>query len=251
MTLKLIWLPFLVIMFSSGITGCNDEQAAYRRGYDAGMTAGRQEAKPIAFDEGYSKGYRKGFEEARPGTPTKLTGATLTFYKILVWAGALKILGSLLLAATSLFANSNSATEAVGKIIFSVFGAVIMLVLVIYFSISATVVDSLLAPAPSTLPAQLSWICGTAVFMYFFLEVLFRVCSADSHRPKAEAWSMAVIASLISLLAPILTVFWERVPEVTLYIGANLLIGVLLGGLYWVGNSALNHRLNTARIGCA
>lgn len=238
MGLRYSWLLLLVVTLSLGLTACEDKSEVYRRGHAAGV----QEAKAGAFEDGYRQGYRTGFEEGRPGTPTNLGGAALTFYKILVWAGALKILGSLFLAALALFGNSDSAGEAVGKIIFTVLGAVVTVVLVMHFSISATVVDALLQPAPGALAVQLGWMCGAAFGMYVFLEALFRVCSADSHRPKTEAWLMAVIASLISLLVPVLLVFWERVPEVTRYIGANLFTGVLLGGLYWLGNSALNRR---------
>jgi hypothetical protein len=242
MKLRISWLLLLTLTLLLGLTACENESEAYRRGFAKGVTEGAKEAKLKAFDDGYRQGYQIGFEEGRPGTSTNLSGATLAFYKILVWAGALKILGSLVLAGLALFNNSDTAGEAVGKIIFSVLGAVVTIVLVMYFSISATVVNALLEPAPSALFVQILWMCGAAIGMFLFLEVLFQVCSADSHRPKTEAWLMAVIASLISLFIPILQVFWERVPEVTRYIGANLFTGVLLGGLYWLGNSALNRR---------
>lgn len=239
---RISWLILLTLTVLLGLTACEKESEAYNRGYADGVTVGAKEAKPKAYDDGYRQGYKVGFEEGRPGTSTNLSGATLAFYKILVWAGALKILGSLLLAGWALFSNSDTGDEAIGKIIFSVLGAVVTIVLVMYFSISVTVVNALLEPAPSALSAQIIWMFAAAIGMFLFLEALFRVCSANSHRPKTEAWLMAVIASLISLFIPVLQVFWERVPEVTRYFGANLFTGVLLGGLYWLGNSTLNLR---------
>ena len=240
----------LLLIMSFGLVACSNESPDYRRGYDHGVEKGKEIASSESFADGYRKGsaegYRKGFEQARPGTPIKLSGVALAFYKLLVWGGALKVIGSLLVAAFALFRNSDSFAETAGKIIFSVLGATVTIVLVMYFSISDGVVTALLSPAPPTLASQLVLLVIAGICMYVFLEVLFKLCSASSHRPKTEAWLIAIIASLISLLVPVLVVFGERVPEVTGYLGANFFAGSLLGGLYWLGNAALNRRFSSA-----
>jgi hypothetical protein len=248
--IRIVYLLLLIMSF--GLVACSNESPDYRRGYEHGVEKGKEITRSESFAEGYSKGsadgYRKGFEQGRPGTPIKLSGVALTFYKLLVWGGALKVIGSLLFAAFALFRNSDSFAETAGKFIFSVFGATVTIVLVMYFSISDRVVNALLSPAPATLALQVVLLAIAGISMYVFLEVLFRLCSASRHRPKAEAWLLAIIASLISLLIPVLVVFGERVPEVTGYFGANLFAGSLLGGLYWLGSAALNRRFSPAEI---
>lgn len=246
--IRIVHLVFLIMSF--GLVACSDQSPDYRRGYGDGLEKGKVIASSQSFDEGYRKGsaegYRKGFEQARPGTPIKLSGVALAFYKFLVWGGALKVIGSLVIAAFALFRNSDSFAETAGKVIFSVLGATVTIVLVMYFSISDGVVTALLSPAPAALAGQVVLLVIAGICMYVFLEVLFRLCSASSHRPKTEAWLIAIIASLISLLIPVLVVFGERVPEVTGYFGANFFAGSLLGGLYWLGNAALSRRFTSA-----
>ena len=56
---------------------------------------------------------------------------------------------------------------------------------------------------------------------------------------------MAIIAAFLTLLAPACFFFWDKVPEVTNYFGANLFVGTLLGGLYWLARAGLSKRFSS------
>jgi hypothetical protein len=165
----------------------------------------------------------------------------------LVVAGFLELLLSLSVAAIGLFIHSNDGTEKWGKSLLSMFGGVVGLLCVLLMRASTFTVDLLLAPGGS-IRERLVSVLVAAVGMVGLLEVLFRISASSAHRPWLEAYSMAVIAALLTVLIPVCYVFLGEVPEVTNYAGANLFLGILLGGLYWLARAALNHRFLIPRV---
>ena len=222
---------------------CENDSVAFKRGYSEGA----KQSTESAYQLGHEAGYKAGFEIARPGSPLALTGAALHLYRGLVVAGLLTLVLSLVVAAISLFIHSNHGTERLGKSLLSMFGGVVALLCVLLMRASTIAVDLLLAPGGS-IRERLVFVLVAAIGMHGLLEVLFRICASSVHRPWLEACSMAVIAALLTLLIPACYFFLGEVPEVANYAGANLFLGMLLGGLYWLARAALNHRFLIPRV---
>ena len=142
---------FISVLLSSLLLlttlGCVDKSKEYQEGFKAGTEVAAAES----YARGHSDGYRTGFLHARPGSSSELSGASLVFYKVLIWAGAIKVVGSFLVAAFYMFKASDSWPQTAGKILFSVIGAIAGVAAIIYTQASSDVVDFILLPAPKSI----------------------------------------------------------------------------------------------------
>jgi hypothetical protein len=234
-------IGLVLLICAVSVAGCEDQSAAYKRGF----AEGSQQSAQAAFEKGRQEGYSQGFEAARPGEALELSPMASGLYRALVLAGLLKLLLSLFFAAISLLFHSGDGTEVLGKSVLGVFGGVVAVVGVIFMGASSAVVEVLLAPGGSV-GERLVTVLVSSLGMYLVLDVLFRIASSSFHRPWLEAWSLAIIVAFLSLLTPAAYFFWDRVPNSTDYSGANLFLGALLGALFWISRAALSGKFKGA-----
>ena len=57
---------------------------------------------------------------------------------------------------------------------------------------------------------------------------------------------MFILASVMTLMGPLLWGLFSEVPDITRYFAANLLSGVLVGGIYWIAHGLLSGKLTEA-----
>ena len=226
----------VVLLMLLTLGGCKDDGSEYRRGYKDGSEASAQES----YARGRLDGYRSGFSQARPGSPTTLTGSSLAFYKALIWGGAVKLIFSLLFSALFLFKKTDTATQIVGKVLFSIIGAVIGVALILYTRASDEIVSFILIPAPSSAGPQaviFLFAAGATFFLFFALHAMGSTKELGTY---IEAWLLALIAAIVAIAIPALKYLAKDVPDITGYIASSIFLGALLGGLFWIANHFLS-----------
>ncbi len=237
---------FTVGVLLLSLTGCNspqDPNSAYQSGRNAGVVEGRA----IGYKDGYEKGVAEGFEKARPGTNNALSGSASAIYKVLVWGGALKISLSLGLAMFVLL-GLGSNVEIAGKLLFAVLGSLLTILATMYLHISGAAESVLLLAAPSSLAGQLWWMFFSSVVMYWAMKGLYVLARsallATKPWPVFDAWVVFILASILTLLVPVLIGVFNDVPDVTKYLASNLLSGALIGGIYYLAYGLLTHKFD-------
>ncbi len=230
----LSFVVFLVLL-----SGCAPEQQnvehikklRYQEGYAQGVRDGEQ--------KGYDKTCTEAFYRVYPGTAHQHSGVLGGIQKIFAILGACKIIISLaILIGYLLHRSRNSEKEFAGNMLMGVLGSIVVIWSASAFSIADKLNDFLLFPSSETVWGWLFFGSISASLTY----IIFRLVDAFLHAmqgARIEAWSIFTASALVTILIPSLISFFKDVPDINNYFASELLVGVLIGGVYFIADRLL------------
>lgn len=206
------------------------KQECYMEGHRQGLKDGEQ--------EGYDKGYNEAFDRVYPGSVHQRSGLLWSTQKIFAILGALKIIISLAFLIVYLLRRYNSIKEFAGKMLMGTLGSIVVIWSASAFSISDKLKDFLLFPSSETIWGWLFLGSISASVTY----IVLRSVNAFLHAmqgARIEAWCIFTASALITILFPTLLSFFKDVPDINDYLASEVLVGVLIGGVYFIADRSL------------
>lgn len=230
----LILIAFTLIM----ITGCKQD---YDRGYHAGLKAAPENVLEKARKKGYQEGYEMGFKKSYPGTPVAISEPYASVYKLLVWGGLAKIIITLIFVNLQLVFSGNSGQKILGKVIYSGLGLGAVIFMSAILPEVGKTLDLFLAETPTSTLLQLLIAAVSSVggFFFWFFTIKFFV---KKHSQVLLGWCAFFLTAILTVLIPLSIVLFTQVPDISSYSSSLVLCGILIGGLYYIGDSLLREK---------
>lgn len=224
------------------------EKKGYLQGKEDGKQLGHEDGYKQGHIEGYKQGhdegYKEGLEECRPGVHP-IEGVVKFLYQSIVWLGLIKIFFLLFVSMFILVKRNDSFSEFIGKLTFIAVGIVLIIAVFSQFKITNFITDILLAKPPETLGWQLILLSISFIIAYLCVEFLYQLL-ARGLAPMVEGWILMLLSAFWMVILSVADVFFNKVPDILIYLGAYFFAGALLGGLLWIARSSINGRISKA-----
>lgn len=235
----MLWTLLVVI---SACTPQN-QQECYQKGYAQGVIDEDNKSYDKGWNKGWNKGYADGYERVYPGSNHQHSGFLGKTQGALAMLGAVKIVVSLGFLIIYLLKRSQTDYQVGGKILMGVIGSILVIWSASAFSALSMpdiLKEFLLSPSSETVGGWLFYGGVSASVTY----IVFRFVDAFVHAirgARLEAWCILLASALITILLPTL-ISVGYVPDINKYFASELLVGVLMGGLYYLADSLLRSR---------
>lgn len=212
--------------------------ATYDRGYRAGRSDGYYDGLQAGREYGQQEGERAAILRFFPGGDPHLDGVWGAGYRVLVFAGAIKVIGALLFAIVFLI-RRGTGRQIVGKIIMGALGTVLVFWLSRAVGFSAFLRHAALQPVASS---ALFWFLrgvGAAVMVYAAIATFRRIFVRTQVAVWVDAWCILVITAVVTPTVPVLMDTLFAVPDINRYLSSDVLPGALMGGLFYLAQELL------------
>lgn len=231
-------LMILLIGLTSA-TSCESDSAAYRRGYSTGYQEGKSEGRQGLESErtqSYNDGFKAGFEAARPSAGTSQpTGFRKTLSTVVMMLGMGKIVFSLIFFVVILMFDSPLRSERIAKILATTLAALVVFWVshISSVGIAERLSDILLKPAATTAIGKILLGLLAAVLVWLCLWLLERWVQASEGNAEVQTFLVFAASALVSVLIPFFVSLLDA-PNINSYRFFDLIVGVVIGGVFWL-----------------
>lgn len=223
----------------ASVTSCESDSAAYKRGYSAGYqegSAGLESQRAESHQAGFKAGYEAGFEAARPSARTTQPAGFLKTVSIVVMVfGMVKIVFSLVFFIGILILDSTIWTERFAKILATTLAALVVFWVshISSVGLSDRLSEVALGPAATTLVAKVGVGLLAAALAWLSLWLLERVVQESKGRAELQTLLVFVASVVVAVLIPFFVSLFSA-PNITSYRFFDVIVGVVLGGIFWI-----------------
>jgi hypothetical protein len=231
-------LVILLIGLASGAS-CETDSAAYQRGHAVGYQEGYQKGREGLDTErtqSYQDGFKAGFEAARPSAgTTKPAGVLGTVSIIVMILGMLKIIGSLVFFILILMMDSTLRSERIAKILATSLAALVVFWMshISSVGVSERLANIVLKPAATTVVGKILSGVLAAALAWLALWLLERLVQASERKAELQTLLVFAASALVAVLIPFFVSLLSA-PDINSYRFFDLIVGVVLGGVFWL-----------------
>jgi hypothetical protein len=231
------------------VASCETDSAAYKRGYSDGYQQGGAGVDSERA-KSYQDGFKAGFEAARPSAgTTQPTGVLRTLSIVVFILGMVKIVFSLIFFIVILMLDSKLRSERVAKILATTLAALVVFWVshISSVGISERLSDIALVPAATTGVGKVLVGVLAAALAWLSLWLLERMVQGSEGQAEVQTLLVFAASTLVAVLIPFFVSLLSA-PNISSYRFFDCIIGVVLGGVFWLIQRLLAETRNSPSI---